>query len=84
MNMPNLADITRRHFLSGGGLGLGALALSTLIGQEARADVAINSMQPLAERKPQFAPRQSRHLPAPDRLAAKSGFVRLQAGTGQT
>src|SRR6185369_17700736 len=57
MNMPNLANVTRRHFLSGAGLGLGALALSSLIGEESRADVAINAMQPLAERRPQFAPR---------------------------
>src|SRR4051812_6547595 len=57
MNTPNLADVTRRHFLSGAGLGLGALALSSLIGEKSRADVAINAMQPLAERRPQFAPR---------------------------
>jgi hypothetical protein len=57
MNTPNLADVTRRHFLSGSGLGLGALALSTLMGKDSRADVAINAMQPLAERRPQFAPR---------------------------
>jgi Protein of unknown function (DUF1501) len=57
MNTSNLADVTRRHFLSGAGLGLGALALSTLVGKESRADVAIDAMQPLAERGPQFAPR---------------------------
>src|SRR3954452_21048427 len=57
MHTPNLADVTRRHFLSGAGLGLGALALSSLVGEEARADVAINAMQPLAERRSQFAPR---------------------------
>jgi hypothetical protein len=57
MNTPNLADVTRRHFLSSTGLGLGAMALSSLIGEKSRADVAINAMQPLAERRPQFAPR---------------------------
>jgi hypothetical protein len=57
MNTPNLADVTRRHFLSGTGLGLGAMALSSLVGEKARADVAIDAMQPLAERRPQFAPR---------------------------
>ena len=60
MNTPNLADVTRRHFLSGAGLGLGALALSSLTGEESRADVAIDAMQPLAERRPQFAPRAKR------------------------
>jgi hypothetical protein len=57
MNTRNLADVTRRHFLSGTGLGLGALALSSLIGEKSRADVAINAMQPLAERRPHFVPR---------------------------
>jgi hypothetical protein len=57
MHTRNLADVTRRHFLSGSGLGLGALALSSLVGKESRADVTIDAMQPLAERRPQFAPR---------------------------
>jgi hypothetical protein len=60
MNTPDLTNITRRHFLSGNGLGLGAIALSTLLGNEARANVAINATQPLAERKPPFAPRAKR------------------------
>ena len=60
MNSPNLADVTRRHFLSGAGVGLGALALSTLMGEEACADIAINAMQPLADRQPHFAPRAKR------------------------
>src|SRR3954470_13250328 len=60
MNTPDLTDITRRHFLAGSGLGLGAIALSTLAGKGARADIPINAMQPLAERQPQFAPRAKR------------------------
>lgn len=60
MNTSNLADVTRRHFLSGTGLGLGALALSSLVGKESRADVAIDAMQPLAERRAQLAPRAKR------------------------
>lgn len=55
-----LADVTRRHFLGGSGLGIGALALSSLMGSDARADVAINPMQPLAERRPHFRPRANR------------------------
>lgn len=60
MNTPNLAAVTRRHFFSGAGVGLGALALSTLIGEDARADISINAIQPLAERQPHFAPRAKR------------------------
>ena len=60
MKSQHLADVTRRHFLSGAGLGLGALALSTMIGEDSRADVSIDALQPLAERMPQFAPRAKR------------------------
>ena len=35
MNTQRLADITRRHFLSGTGISLGSLALSTLVGHDA-------------------------------------------------
>jgi hypothetical protein len=59
-NRAHLADVTRRHFLSNSGIGLGAMALSSLVGRQARADVAINPMQPLAERQPPFAPRAKR------------------------
>jgi len=59
-NTPNLVDVTRRHFLSASGVGLGAIALSTLMGEEARADIAIDAMRPLAERQPHFAPRAKR------------------------
>src|SRR5262245_39939526 len=60
MSTENLADVTRRHFLSGAGIGIGAMALSALSGGRARADVAINAMQPLAERRPHFTPRANR------------------------
>src|SRR5262245_53319980 len=60
INTTHLANVTRRHFLSASGLGVGAMALSNLIGQEARADVPINPTQPLAERQPHFAPRAKR------------------------
>src|SRR5262245_34707009 len=60
MRMENLADVTRRHFLSSAGIGIGAMALSTLAGEHARADVAVNAMQPLAERRPHFTPRANR------------------------
>jgi hypothetical protein len=60
MNMHYLADVTRRHFLSSSGLGLGAMALSTLVHGDAAADVAIDAVQPLEERRPHFAPRAKR------------------------
>lgn len=51
----HLQDVTRRHFLSSSGLGLGAMALSSLSGAPAQADVPIDSMQPLMGRQPHFA-----------------------------
>lgn len=45
---------TRRHFLGGSGVGLGAIALSSLSGATANADVSIDSMQPLASRSGHF------------------------------
>lgn len=54
-----LQSRTRRHFLTSSGLGLGAIALSDLSGS-ASADVSIDPVQPLAERKPHFAPKAKR------------------------
>ncbi|WP_153559212.1 DUF1501 domain-containing protein [Roseimaritima sediminicola] len=51
---------TRRHFLAGSGIGLGAMALSTLGGGTASADLAIDAMQPLAERQPHFPAKAKR------------------------
>jgi hypothetical protein len=59
MKTQYLADVTRRHFLSSAGVGLGAMALSTLA-TESRADIPINALQPLEQRKPHFAPRAKR------------------------
>jgi hypothetical protein len=60
MNTAELANLTRRHFLSGAGLGLGAMALSEITRGHARADIAINGLTPLAGREPHFAPRAKR------------------------
>src|SRR5687768_2929131 len=49
---------SRRQFLARSGLGLGALGLSSLMG-EAVAGTALNS--PLAPKKPHFAPK-ARHV----------------------
>lgn len=55
-----LESSTRRHFLSGSGIGLGAMALSSLTNAPATADIPISPMQPLAERSPHFAARAKR------------------------
>jgi hypothetical protein len=60
MYTQKLADITRRHFLSCTGVSLGTLALSTLWGANASADIPIDSAQPLRQRRPQLAPRAKR------------------------
>ncbi len=51
---------TRRHFLATSGVGLGALALSSLSGAPAVADVDIDSMQPLVKRAPHFPAKAKR------------------------
>ena len=51
---------TRRHFLSSTGIGLGAMAMSSISGRPASADIQIDSMQPLASRAPHFEPKAKR------------------------
>ncbi len=60
MNLHYLTARTRRHFLSSAGLGVGAIALSSLAGETTRADIPIDPMQPLAERKPPLAAKAKR------------------------
>jgi hypothetical protein len=55
----SLQNSTRRHFLSTSGLGLGAVALSSM-SRDASADIPIDSMQPLAERRSHHTPRAKR------------------------
>jgi hypothetical protein len=50
LRLENALNVTRRHFLRGG-VGLGGLALSVLLGDKASA------ADPLAPRKPHYAPR---------------------------
>ena len=56
----HLQDVTRRHFLSGSGVGLGAIALSSLSGANANADVIFNPVQPMASRQPHFGAKAKR------------------------
>src|SRR5690606_189598 len=53
-NLPLLAT-TRRHFLQGGSLGLGAAALAGMMGGVGRADS--DAAQDASQRHPHFAPR---------------------------
>jgi len=58
--LTNIEQATRRHFMSTSGIGLGAMALSTLSGALVRADVDINATQPLELRQPHFKPKAKR------------------------
>jgi hypothetical protein len=51
-----LQALTRRHFLSKCGLGLGGMALSTMFGDGARVQDGVG-VDPLAPREPYFAPK---------------------------
>ncbi len=54
--LERLQSITRRHFLGGAALGIGSLALSSLLGKETGS----RHSDPLAPRAPHFAPRARR------------------------
>ena len=55
-----LRERTRRHFLSASGVGVGAIALSSLTGATASADIPIDATQPLAKRNPHFEAKAKR------------------------
>jgi uncharacterized protein (DUF1501 family) len=50
-----LRELTRRHFFQQAGFGIGSLALSALLGRDARGQEA--SLNPMAPRKSHFAPK---------------------------
>ena len=50
--MEELAQVTRRHFLRSGSLGLGGLALSMLLRESARGDISLDN--PFAPRPPHY------------------------------
>jgi len=63
LRLKQLEAITRRHFLSANGLGLGAIALSSMTGgATATPPVSprIDPTHPLAQRQPHFEPRAKR------------------------
>ena len=86
-----LQHATRRHFLSGSGIGLGAIALSSLSGASAgtaRADLPINPVVPLEQRAAAFPARAKRviylHLTgSPPNLDIYDYKPALVARTGQ-
>jgi hypothetical protein len=53
--------LTRRHFLAGGPLSLGAMALGGMLGGPARAAASPASVNPLTPRPPQFTAR-AKHI----------------------
>jgi hypothetical protein len=54
-------EVTRRWFFSQCGIGLGAIALGSLLADDASADkVNIDPLNPLAPRQPHFPPRAKR------------------------
>jgi Protein of unknown function (DUF1501) len=60
-NRSLLRDITRRHFFSGCGVGLGGIALGSLLAEDCRAATSLPSVaNPLAPRAPHFQPRAKR------------------------
>ncbi|MBC7965443.1 MAG: sulfatase, partial [Fuerstia sp.] len=60
--LTRLQHQTRRHFLSSSGIGLGAIALSSLNGGLARADIPIDPTTPLEGRKPHFDAKAKRAI----------------------
>lgn len=48
-------NLTRRHFLRNCNVGLGSMALGSLMSENAKADIKYDSFNPLAQRKPHFA-----------------------------
>ena len=56
----SLLHRTRRQFLGDASMGLGAAAMASMMGGNAFADVAFDSTEPLAPRKPHFVPKAKR------------------------
>lgn len=66
-HLSKLEALTRRHFLGGTGLGIGAMALSSLASSPLAggnnvfaSDLEINSIRPLEQRASHFAPKAKR------------------------
>jgi hypothetical protein len=55
-----LREKTRRHFFGECGVGVGAMALSQLLGKETHASSPVHSGNPLAPKPPHFQPKAKR------------------------
>ncbi len=53
-------DVTRRHFLRDCGVGVGKIALATLLADAVRAGATATPPNPLAPRQPHFTPKAKR------------------------
>ena len=53
-------DVTRRHFLRDCGVGVGKIALATLLANSVRAGAVTTPLNPLAPRQPHFTPKAKR------------------------
>ncbi len=53
-------NVTRRHFLGAAGVGLGSIAVRELLAAEGRGGKPPGSPDPLAPKKPHFAPKAKR------------------------
>ncbi|MFM7215612.1 MAG: DUF1501 domain-containing protein, partial [Verrucomicrobiota bacterium] len=86
---PTLAGLTRRHFFSRCGVGLGSIALASLIDRNAvRAEGSTGLTQPLAPRATQFRPRAKKVIylfmaGGPSQLELFDHKPRLNALNGQ-
>ncbi|MFM7817697.1 MAG: DUF1501 domain-containing protein, partial [Verrucomicrobiota bacterium] len=86
---PTLAGLTRRHFFSRCGVGLGSIALASLIDRNAvRAEGSTGLTQPLAPRATHFRPRAKKVIylfmaGGPSQLELFDHKPRLNALNGQ-
>ena len=53
-------NVTRRHFLRDCGVGVGKIALATLLANSVRAGAVTTPLNPLAPRQPHFTPKAKR------------------------
>ena len=72
-----LRDITRRHFFSRCGLGLGSIALASLLNERKLLGASISSLpNPMAPKQPQFAPRAKNIMSSSALIARKFSKAR--------
>ncbi len=84
-----LRDTTRRHFFGTCGVGLGSIALGSLLAKEAQAATGPDLTNPLAPRPPHFAPQAKRVIflfmaGGPSQLELFDYKPKLQELHGQT